>query len=195
MVAHSFTRITSFLIDSIILSLLLSLLTFWVPQSNSYQKALEDERNLLNDYSENKIDFDTYFDKYIENQYLLEKESILITLVSSVLSIGYFGTFAYYNNGQTLGKKLLKIKVTSNSGKELKHTTYILRALILSGVLFSLISCVMLLFIKSNQYLYTVFPVSMVSSFITIVSALMIAFRKDKRAIHDLICDTKVIEE
>lgn len=195
MVAHSFTRITSFLIDSIILSLLLSLLTFWVPQSNSYQNALEDEKKLLNDYSENKIDFDTYLDRYTENQYLLEKESILITIVSCVLSIGYFGTFAYYNNGQTLGKKLLKIKVTSNSGKELRHTIYILRSLILSGTLFSLISCVMLLLIKSNQYLYTVFPVSMISSFVAIASILMIAFRKDKRSIHDLICGTKVVEE
>lgn len=195
MVAHSFTRITSFIIDTVIISIALGLLTFWVPQSNSYKKALEAENNLINDYAENKIDFNTYLDKYVENQYTIDKESILSTLVFCVLSIGYFGTFAYYNNGQTLGKKLLKIKVTSNNGKEIKHTTYLLRALILSGVLFSLISCVLLLFIKSNQYLYTVFLISMISSLITIVSALMVGFRKDKRTIHDLICNTKVVEE
>lgn len=195
MVAHSFTRIVSFIIDTFILSTALGLLTFWVPQSNAYQKALEDGTNLINDYSENKIDFDAYFDKFVENQYTIDKESILVTLVSCVLSIGYFGTFAYYNNGQTLGKKLLKIKVTSNNGKKIKHTTYLLRAFILSGTLFSLVSCILLLFIKSNQYLYTVFPISMLSSLITIISALMIGFRKDKRTIHDLICGTKVVEE
>lgn len=195
MTAHSFTRMISFLIDTVILSLILGLLTFWVPESKAHKDAVESQNNLLIEYSENKIDFDTFIDKNIENQYVIDKESILVTLVSCILSIGYFGTFAYYNDGQTLGKKLLKIKVTSNNGKEVKHSTYILRSLILSGVLFSLISCVLLLFIESNQYLYTVYLVSLVSSLVTIISCLMIAFRKDKRTIHDLICNTKVVEE
>ncbi len=195
MVAHSFTRMISFLIDTIIVSLLLGLLTFWVPESKAYTEAMESQNDLLIEYSENKIDFNTFVDKNIQNQYIVDKESILSTLVFCVISIGYFGTFAYYNNGQTLGKKLLKIKVVSNNGKIVKHSTYILRALILSGVLFSLISCGMLLFIKANQYLYTVYLLSLISSLITIISCLMIAFRKDKRTIHDIICGTKVVEE
>ena len=110
MVAHSFTRMISFLIDTIIVSLLLGLLTFWVPESKAYTEAMESQNDLLIEYSENKIDFNTFVDKNIQNQYIVDKESILSTLVFCVISIGYFGTFAYYNNGQTLGKKLLKIK-------------------------------------------------------------------------------------
>ena len=193
--AHTFERILAYILDIILISIIAALITFWIPKSKEYEKAVKDQEELSSLYSEKKIESSEYIDKMYEIRYTIDKENIIESLVVVVISLGYFGALTYYNKGQTLGKKLLHTKVVSNNGKEASYLQLIGRALINNGCITSLISIILLLFIKSNQYSYTVCVVGIIQSVILITSFLMIIIRKDKKGLHDLICGTKVVHE
>ena len=194
MEAHTFSRIVAFFIDIILLSLLLSLLTFWIPTSKSYKEALENENNIMEKYRDNKINSSEFLNQYFENYYVKDKENIITSVISIVLSLGYFGTFAFYNNGQTLGKKLMKIKVSTYDSKNPSHLSLIIRTLIINSIFTSILSCILILFIAKNQYIYTIGLLQVIQSFIMLISLLMVAFSKEKRGLHDLLAKTKVIQ-
>lgn len=194
MEAHTFSRIVAFFIDIILLSILLSLLTFWVPTSKNYKEALENENTIMEKYRDNEISSSEFLNQYFENYYVKDKENIITSVISIVLSLGYFGTFAFYNNGQTLGKKLMRIKVSTNDNKNPSHLSLIVRALIINSIFTSVLSCILILFIAKNQYIYTIGVLQVIQSLVMLASILMVAFSKEKRGLHDLIAKTKVIQ-
>ena len=190
--ASTFQRITAHIIDAIILTIIVSIITFGFPRSQKYKDAEKNLNSLIEDTVIN--DNEESIDKYIENRYILDKESIPFDLISIVVSLGYFGIFAYYNSGQTIGKKLVHIKVVSDDNSEANNSQLFGRALIFDGTFLSLLSVSIISFIKINQYFYTIGIMSYIQTLIVLISFFMIAYRKDKRGLHDLICKTKVIE-
>ena len=194
MEAHTFSRLVSFFIDIIVLSILLSLLTFWIPESKTYTEAKERDNEITNQFSKGEITSEQFFNEYFENSYVMEKERVGISIISVILSLGYFGTYAFYNNGQTLGKRLMRIKVVTDKDKSPSHISLIARALIINSVLASLLSCIIILFITKGQYVYTIGAIQVIQSIIMVISLFMVAFKKDKRGIHDIIAKTKVVQ-
>lgn len=192
--AFTYQRIVSYIIDIVLVGIVATLITFWIPQSETYKKAIEDQNEYTEQYTNKEIDIDEYVDKYYESRYVTEKETIMQSIITVVITFGYFATFAYYNNGQTLGKKIMHIKVVNEDDKEVSHLQLALRALIINECFFSIVSIIMLMFIKSDQYLYTVGVVGTIQSMIVFISLLMIIIRKDKRGLHDILCKTKVVE-
>ena len=65
-----------------------------------------------------------WFDEY--SSYTL-KSSITTIVVMTILFIAYYDILGYYWSKQTVGRMLMKIKVTDDSGKTPKITTLILR--------------------------------------------------------------------
>jgi uncharacterized RDD family membrane protein YckC len=196
MEAHTFTRLIAFFVDIIILSIFIAIITFWVPSNDSkaYKDAVENESKIMEKFKDGEITTQEFIKQYFENYYIKDKETVLISLITVVVSLGYFGTFAFYNNGQTFGKKLMKIKIVSNDGKEAPHLSLIIRALIINSILTSMLSCVLILFIEKNQYIYTIGLLQLIQTMVLIASLIMVAFRNDKRGIHDIISKTKVIQ-
>ena len=123
----------------------------------------------------------------------LAKENMIVTVINLLITVAYFATYAYYKNGQTIGKKLMHIKVESLDGKNPSHGTFIFRALFIYGVIASIISLIILQLIQADMYSYTVLVVETIQSILVFISALMITFRKDTRGLHDLIFKTKVV--
>ena len=192
--AHTFQRIIAYIVDIFIISIICFALTAGIPESKKYKDAQKESDALIDNYMDKKINESEYIDKLYETKYIMGKETIANSLIAIVISFAYFAGFAYYNKGQTFGKKLLHIKVVSKDGKEANYLQMMYRAMIHNGCLFSIISVIFLLFIKSNQYLYTVGIVEFIQSFIMICSIIMIICRQDKRGLHDFICGTKVVE-
>ena len=194
MEAHLLQRICAYMVDVILVSLLISLTTSWIPASKKYEEAVEKEKALVERVNSGDIQLKDVYDEYFEINYTLDKERIIVSLLTTVVTLGYFATFAYYNDGKTLGKKLLHIKVASEDGEELTHQQMFLRTLIVHGSLSSIISMLLLSFISSSQYI-SVFVVQLLQSLLLVVTMLMIIFRKDKKGLHDLLFRTKVIKE
>ena len=194
MKAYSYQRILAYFLDIIILSILLFALTFWIPTTEKYEQAVKDEEKIMENYRNNEITEDQMLDKYFDIKYTIDKETMITSFISAILALGYFGTFAYMNNGQTIGKKFMHIKVKGKD-KELTHFDFLLRSLIINDVLCSLITITLLFFINSSSYSYTVFAFQSIQSIIVIISFIMIIAKKDKRGLHDLICKTEVVME
>lgn len=195
MPAHTLQRIGAYIIDYLIVFLFLLLLTFWIPTSKEYENAYKKENEFIEKITDlKKFNKDTV-DEYIEIKYTLGKENITYSLISNIILLGYFATFAYYNNGQTIGKKIMKIKVVSNDDEEVSHISFLGRTLIIHSVLTSIISIIFLLFIKKEMYISTVGMLSLIQSIIFLLSIFLIILRKDKRGVHDFLFKTKVIQE
>lgn len=192
--AHTFQRLASYIIDVIIISIICSILTAGIPRSAKYNEASKNVSSIFGEYLDNEIGSEEAIDKLYENKYIVDKESIPQDLIFIVVTLGYFVAFAYYNKGQTVGKKLTRIKVVTIEDKDVSYTQMLVRGLLFSGCIFSIASVITILFIKSSQYFSTIGLIGYAHAIFVICSFIMIAYRKDKRGIHDLICGTKVVE-
>jgi len=193
MKVHFLQRLLAYIVDVFIIGFVGTLLTFFIPVSEKYQEAMDASKDLAESYVNKEISNEEYIEKYGEYNYILEKETVLITVVNLIITVAYFGTYNYYNHGQTLGKKLMKIRIEGIDGKEVSHVTYLLRTALIYGVFFSILSLMFLCFIQKDQYLYTVGFINLLSSIFVWVSIFMILFRKDGRGLHDLLCKTRVV--
>lgn len=187
-------RIVAFVIDMIILNIVLSIITVGIPNSRKYDEVKKDTENIVDEYLNDKISTKEAIDGFFENQYILEEESVPSNLIGLVITVGYFVLFAYYNKGQTLGKRFTHIKIVSSDGEDVSYRQLVGRTLIVNECFLTIISLLLIGFIKSNQYAYTIGLLGVIQTIVILSSIFMIGHRKDKKGIHDILFKTKVIE-
>ena len=187
-------RLVAYILDAIIVSLIFSFLTMFIKESNN----LINLNNQLNTISENFINktitMKEYFNQYSSIEYLVNKEMFLQNLFSLILMIGYFVILPYYYNGQTIGKKLMKIKIVKEDDK-LTINDLALRSLIANGIAMTFIELALIFLIKDTAYFITISILSFIQFLLVITSFFMILYRKDKKALHDIVCKTLVVDE
>lgn len=193
MKANSYKRVLAYLVDIMIISFVSLLLTYFVPTSENYNKLNKEFETLTIDYRNQEVTMEEYLEKGTDINYQLNKEGVPQTIVSTVLSIIYFVVLAYFMNGETLGKKLMKIKITSNNDKKLTMNNYLIRALVIDSVLMNIITIITILLFSKDIYLTSYNIISYVFSFVYIVSLAMILFSKNGRGLQDILANTKVI--
>ena len=193
MKASFFKRFFAYMIDTMFLSIIINLIAFALPLEG-YNKANENYNELADKYLTQEISQEEYMDSSIEYVYKIQDTGIVLNAMLLVLNIGYFIIFQYLNKGQTLGKKLLKIKVTQN-GKEPSIRAMILRTFVVNSI-FSGLFCILLLFIlNKDTYFYGYYAIAIIEMIFVFLTALFILYRKDKMGLNDLIAKTEVIEE
>lgn len=187
-------RLVAYILDAIIVSLIFSFLTMFIKESNN----LINLNNQLNTISENFINktitMKEYFNQYSSIEYLVNKEMFLQNLFSLILMIGYFVILPYYYNGQTIGKKLMKIKIVKEDDK-LTINDLALRSLLANGIAMTFIELALIFLIKDTAYFITISILSFIQFLLVITSIFMILYRKDKKALHDIVCKTLVVDE
>ena len=193
MKANSYKRVLAYLVDVMIISFVSLLLTYFVPTSENYNKLNKEFETLTIDYRNQEVTMEEYLEKGTDINYQLNKEAVPQTIVSTVLSIIYFVVLAYFMNGETLGKKLMKIKITSNNDKKLTMNNYLIRALVIDSVLMNIITIITILLFSKDIYLTSYNIISYVFSFVYIISLAMILFSKNGRGLQDILANTKVI--
>lgn len=187
-------RLVAYILDAIIVSLIFSFLTMFIKESNN----LINLNNQLNTISENFINktitMKEYFNQYSSIEYLVNKEMFLQNLFSLILMIGYFVILPYYYNGQTIGKKLMKIKIVKEDDK-LTINDLALRSLLANGIAMTFIELALIFLIKDTAYFIAISILSFIQFLLVITSIFMILYRKDKKALHDIVCKTLVVDE
>ena len=190
---------------------------FYLLLESSYEdnKITEEEYNELIDenlynelitksYEDNKISQGEYKKivseikeelNQIKNDYtyILGKIAISDSIIILICTLLYFGVIQYFLNGQTIGKKILKLKVVSATDKEINIANYILRTLIVNSVFLNIIGVIFLGFSSKSTYIQVD---SILSTLVSIVEAIIIFLvltRDDDRGLHDLLFNTKVI--
>lgn len=194
-------RFTSYFIDFLIVVVFLNLLGLILPTSKNVEKLNKELTEISENYTE-KIeesetvsidDMEAYLNESASISYRIDKENFLYTVLGVVIYILYYVVFQYKNNGQTLGKKLMKIKVVKDDG-EISINDFIFRSFIVNSVLYNIISLILLFTTKDLNYIYAIGILGFIQFVVMIVSSLMILIRKDRKSLQDLVTKTSVIE-
>lgn len=185
-------RAIAYVIDMIIVSLVFSIITVFFSMSSNYKKLNKELDSVTNEFLNKEINMDTYIHKQADISHDIDKEIIMFNVLNGFLLVGYFVILPYYYNGQTIGKKLMNIKIVSKNGT-LTINQLIIRALVIDGI-GSLIIMLSLVYIL-NGYSYFVAStiLEIVEMILTIISIVLIIRKEDHRAVHDLLSGTEVI--
>ena len=97
-------------------------------------------------------------------------------------------------NGQTIGKKIMKLRVVSINDKKLNFWKYLIRIVILNNIWLSLINVGAVYIVSGVKFYYVTYVISMLSSLIYMLNLIMVMFRKDNRGLHDMVVGSKVIQ-
>ena len=157
-------RFLAFIIDSFIISFICVFIAMPFLNSNKINKLSDDTKSIITDYTNDKISIEEYTDQLNNIEYQFSKEMGIYSLLMIVAGIAYYGIYQY-----------------------------LFRCLIINCLLFTFVDLVFLVFASSSIYLVASSTLHMIYYFILFVSFFMIIFRKDNRGLHDIICNTKVV--
>lgn len=189
-----FERLLSYIIDAVLLSLIASLICLGLPdKSTDAEKKLNDLSNKL---IASEITNEAYVEEYSEIMYDYQKESLIPNAVSLVLTIGYFVVFQYMNKGQTLGKKLLGIRVVdSKDEKPISIVRGLVRSLFILSIISSIANILFIYILNKNNYFIAYGLIGSIEFIFILVTIIFILYRKDGRGLHDMMANSKVIKE
>lgn len=135
--------------------------------------------------------FDDVATEYV---YLLNKQSTVNTIITLICTLLYFGILQYILKGKTIGKKLFKLQVVPATEKKLNIFNYIIRTLIVNEVLLNSISLIFLITASKTLYQNANTILATITSILEGIIIFLVLTREDHRGVHDLLCNTKVIE-
>ena len=190
----SYKRIVAYVVDIIIVTMLSTFLTYFLPENKNYEASANEYLELLNNYTNEDIEQEEFISKTNDVVYSMNRNSITVTVVTTVLTIFYFVVFAYFMDGQTLGKKIMKLKIVSNNKGKLSMNNYLVRSLLINSILMNVLSIIFILGLEKNSYIKVNDITTYVFGIIYVVTFGMILFRDDKRGLHDYLAKTKVID-
>lgn len=186
-------RLCAYLIDIFVVSLLASLIVVPFIDAESVEKLNKNMTDVTEAYLNNEINEMTYLSESESINYQLAKLTGTLTFATIIIKMLYFIVFQLYNKGQTLGKSMFGICVKSND-EVLTTNQMILRTFIVDSIFYSIIGFALMVFASSSAYFYGNLLFESVQSIIMVICACMVAFRKDKRGLHDIVSRTSVVE-
>lgn len=189
----SYKRVLAYLIDIFIVFLFGILLTYFIPVSDEYLEKSEELTEVVDNYVEGEISDSEYLEKVNDITYVINRESVVASIISLAISIIYFVVFAYYCNGQTLGKKVMNLQIISENYEKASFWQLFIRSALIDSLLMNAISIIIILTLSKNLYLQVNDTLTTLFGCLYIVIFVMILFRQDARGLHDMLAKTKVI--
>lgn len=187
-------RFLAYLIDVLILNVILSFISFFIPVNDNLVNLNNELINIDNSYISSEISIETYINRYADVVYDIDKELFISNLLSCVFIICYFIVYPLYNKGMTFGKKLIGIRIVKNDDSEVDANGLIIRYLFMEGLGVSILSLCLLFILKNIYYVGSISILGFLQFLVVIISIFMVLYRRDKRSLPDLIAGTKVIE-
>ena len=189
-------RIVAYIIDYLLITLIstsLVYITFINPRYDEYVEASKNYNAVAEQYYKQEITAKEFSKQINDLSYELNSNGYVYTIGNIIIIFLYYGVFVYFTKGQTLGKRIMGIKIVSNKGKELKLYNYFIRTFILNGVIMNLCTLIAICF-KEGTYITIYTAASNFDMILMIILFLMILFWKDGRGLHDILAGTKVID-
>lgn len=194
MKAKFFDRLTAYIIDVIIISLITSIIFTSIPTNN---KELEKQLSSLQDeVLSNNITYEEFVDEYQDLYYKNKKDTMTQSAITLTITIAYFVIFQYMNKGQTIGKKILHLRVVdNNTEKPLSIFKGLIRSLLIWNILSGTLGIVLIYILNKESYITSYLIISSLESIFIFITAMFTLYRKDNRGLHDIIINSKVIKE
>ena len=204
-----YDRVTAYLIDLLLVAVLVTLLIQNSITNPFYNNTLEAQREFTQTYNSEVVKYNldnknelVKFVKAVAPAYRTQfiRKNFASSLWYVVLTVFYFGFFAWFNDGQTLGKKISRLKVVNNEdGKSASLKQLIVRNifggnLLLLGNNIAILGYAILPIVK-NSFVFMIITslLSIVSVILDVVFLWLFLFKKNGRTLDDLIGKTKVV--
>ena len=184
-------RLCAYVIDYLIVVILVSLISTPFVDAKKTDKLQKESTEIIEKYQKGEITPNEYLERYSSVYYSLSRSTGIMTFITIIIYIIYFVVFQLYNKGQTIGKKLMKIKVISLDG-DLGMNQMIFRAFISNMILLNIINFALITFSPKNIYTGVSAVLSMIQYIIMFIS-IILATTKEGRTIHDRIVHTRVV--
>ncbi len=159
-------------------------------------KYYEDSKLSKKEYKklEGEVEKD-YQKKYEDLAYKIAKNSSISSAIYIIVTILYFGIFNLVTDGQTLGKKIFKLKIVSSVSDDSKPNivSYLIRSVLLYNTIYYLVSLIGIYTLNKENYYLVTNIVYQIQYYIQIIIICMVMLRTDGRGLHDILAKTKVI--
>lgn len=189
-----FKRFLAYLIDIILVGTIMGIISAIFTTKNA--TVLSNQFLELNEQVINtKLDFGIYYSRVADITLSLDRENFMINIINCVIIILYFVVLPLYKNGQTLGKKIFKIKIVREDKEDLTANELIIRNIVVNGLLNTFLAFCLVFLLSGFEYFTITSILGFIQFVLVVVSAYMIIFRKDKKGLHDIITKTKVVYE
>lgn len=187
-------RFLAYLIDIILVGTIMGIISAIFTTKNAIvlsNQFLELNEQVIN----TKLDFGIYYSRVADITLSLDRENFMINIINCVIIILYFVVLPLYKNGQTLGKKIFKIKIVREDKEDLTANELIIRNIVVNGLLNTFLAFCLVFLLSGFEYFTITSILGFIQFVLVVVSACMIIFRKDKKGLHDIITKTKVVYE
>lgn len=170
---------------------MISQIKFINPNLNEYTKW----NDKYTEYIKDTKNINLKDKEIVDYTYQLNKTGQVYFIVDIIVYIGYFVFFQKFNKGQTLGKKIVKIRILNKDNTSANISQLLIRSLLIYGIITQLSILLTINFVSKNMYLYINNIITFISTIIFWACAFVIIFRKDNQGLHDLLVHTIVVEE
>ncbi len=171
------------------------LLPFVNPHKEEYNTKYNEVIRVNEQYQNNEISSEDFNSALKPIAYDLYRLNGSYVIVSTICFIGYFVIFQFLYKGQTIGKKIFKLKLESANDKPLSMVNYFVRAIILYNILIPIIELIIVFTMNSENYFNVYQNVNLVSYIIMYITLFFMLVRTDGRGLHDILANTIVKEE
>lgn len=186
-------RILAFLLDAVIVFVLTFFITLFIPINDTTQKLYEEENRILEDYVDGTSSMEDYVNQLVDIEYDISKQTVISSIVAIVISLIYYVVYPCYNEGQTLGKKLMKIRIKKLNNEDLSMNDLLIRAMINNSILVNIVLVVLVLFLSKDLYLGSSSMLTLVQYVVLAISLFMVAFTRNGQGLHDKVVHTIVV--
>lgn len=170
-----------------------------IEEHDTYKDVLDkyykDGKLTEKNYDKLNKEVDNDYDKEYEKIYFnIEKNSICYMIVYLVAVFAYFVGFNLITNGQTLGKKLTRLKIVNNDDVDVRVSvwSYLVRALILYQPICYIIKLIGIGTMSMNMYSDVTSVIYTIQGYLEMLIILMLMIRTDGRGPHDFLAKTRV---
>ena len=188
-----FKRIIAYFLDFLIVTIIASVITTPFSFNDKYQEKYNNVMEIMKDLQNKKYTESEYMELYDDALYEFTKSGIYLNITIVIITLIYYVIFNYYNKGQTIGKKLMNIKIVSTNNENVTINDYLIRCLVGNTALSSIVSVVLILTLSKENYMVYDRRISNVFSVIYIICFILVLYRNDGRGLHDFLAKTQVV--
>lgn len=188
----SLKRIIAFIIDLCLVLVIADLCCKLDPYREKYSSLNKELLEVTKELNTGSSSYD--LDYYKELNYETYRYGAVSSGITIVTLVMYFGVLQYFMKGQTPGKKLMKLKVVSNSNKKLNIGNLLLRVFILNNIWLMIINIVCVFAFNSTVFYRLGSIIGLLSNTMYMINLIMVMFRNDNRGLHDMLAGTKVVD-
>lgn len=187
-------RLIAYIIDTIVITLIVGVALNFLPINNEANKTQTKIDEIGEKYASNEMGEMDYFMELSTLKKDLDNKEALKIVIDSIFIVIYFIIIPFITNGRTLGRKIMNLKISSNS-KRVNLMALFIRCFLMDGLLVSMLIVFGIYLIPKDFYLTFTSILLILQILALIVTYFMIKYRRDCLGLDDILSKSMIVKE